>query len=143
MALARTDGQSGWSSQPSQVCFQFCENLFLQAPVLAARVPSPGAGLSADRPQTQGTTEPQRVYPAFPGCGPPSYPISSLSELTTSETQWAPLQGGSLTPAPLPSRQVQYASSQAWGCAGCISLAPQALPLPSSVRGFSQAKPIS
>lgn len=26
-ALARTDGQSGWSSQPSQVCFQFCENL--------------------------------------------------------------------------------------------------------------------
>ena len=26
-ALARTDGQSGWSSQPCRVCFQLCENL--------------------------------------------------------------------------------------------------------------------
>lgn len=26
-ALARTDGQSGWSSQPCRLCFQLCENL--------------------------------------------------------------------------------------------------------------------
>lgn len=27
MALAKTDGQSGWSSQACRVCFQLCENL--------------------------------------------------------------------------------------------------------------------
>lgn len=44
MASARTDGQSGWSSQACRVCFQLCENLCCkhQSGGLAARVLSPG-----------------------------------------------------------------------------------------------------
>lgn len=68
-------GQSGWSSLPSQVCFQFCENPLLRAPVRR-----PGAGFSGDKPQARGKAEPQRVYLAFPGCGPSSHPLSPLSE---------------------------------------------------------------
>lgn len=44
MASARTDGQSGWSSQACRVCFQLCENLCCkhQSGCLAARVLSSG-----------------------------------------------------------------------------------------------------
>ena len=133
-ALARTDGQSGWSSQPCRLCFQLCENLSHKRQSWSPGSQAQGQPLWGPTPNKQDSCAPESS-PAFLWVWSPGL-TSYLCELARLKASQALCEMGlCLRPISLPGR-----CGVVWlgpGCAWVHFPVLLALPHPNSVGGVS------